>query len=252
VKPFRNRLGHAVRSVRRIRRIRLPFSPAWKAIPRVLARLELTRFQPAQPPFFTALHQSLDRHPVTTLGQLLDEAGEQIWGLAVFLLAMLTFIPGVANPLSLVTLVLGIRMMMGVSRPWIPEKLRRIALHRGKIKDLLAKVEARIAWLSARRGPRKAPSQGFLGCLVAWTAFVAALPIPLPFANVLPAIALILFGVALLEEWPFMAWVGALISLGTTVYFAFSIQQIIIMFTEMGHWLLDKFHPGWLPCASMH
>jgi hypothetical protein len=179
------------------------------------------------------------------MGQLLEDAGEQVWGLTVLLLAMLTFIPGVANMVSLATLLIGIRMMRGAPQPWLPETLRRMELHRGKIKGLLAKVETRIAWLAKRRGPRQAPSQRFLGFLVAWTAFIAALPIPLPFANVLPAIALILFGVALLEEWPFMAWLGAAISLGTTVYFTFSIRQILIMFAEMWRWIVKVIQPGW-------
>ena len=227
---------------RRSRRIRASLGPVWAAFPRTLP--ELIRTKTEQRPFFTALHELLDRHPVITLGLLLQEAGEQASGLAVLLLAMLTFLPGVANVLSLATLWIGVRMMLGATQPWLPGTLRRLELHRGRIKDLLAQVESRIAWLAKRRGPRQAPSQRFLGFLVAWTAFVAALPIPLPFANVLPALALILFGVALLEEWPAMAWLGALISLGTTVYFAFSIRQILIMFTEMGRWFMNAVRPG--------
>jgi hypothetical protein len=180
------------------------------------------------------------------MGQLLEDAGEQAWGLTVLLLAMLTFIPGVANVLSLATILIGALMMRGAAQPWLPNNLRRLELHRGRIEELLAKVEIRIAWLAKRRGPRQAPSQRFLGFLVAWTAFVAALPIPLPFANVLPAAALILFGVALLEEWPFMAWLGAAISLGTTIYFAFSIRQILIMFAGTWRWFAQLLQPGWI------
>jgi hypothetical protein len=213
-------------------------------LPRIIPHLELIRTAEAQQPFFTALRELLDRHPVITMGQLLEEAGEQASGLTVLLLAMLTFIPGVANVLSLATLFIGLRMLWGASQPWLPETLQRMELHRGKLKDLMAQVETRIAWLAKRRGPRRAPSQRFLGFLVAWTAFIAALPIPLPFANAMPAVALTLFGVALLEEWPFMAWLGATISLGTSIYFAFSIRQILIMFTEMGQWFLKAVQPG--------
>ena len=230
-----------MRSTRRTERFQASLAPIWRLLP----HLQLIRIKEGQRPFFTALHELLDRHPVITMGQLLEDAGEQAWGLTVLLLAMLTFIPGVANVLSLATLLIGIRMMRGASEPWLPGNLRRLELHRGKTKELLAKVEARIAWLAKRRGPRRAPSQRFLGFLVTWTAFVAALPIPLPFANALPAVALILFGVALLEEWPFMAWLGASISLGTTIYFAFSIRQILIMFTDMRHWFVPAIQAGW-------
>ena len=228
-----------------MKRMQVSLAPLWAALPRALPHLELIRITAEPRPFFMALHELLDRHPVITMGQLLEEAGEQVWGLTVLLLAMLTFIPGVANMVSLATLLIGVSMLRGASTPWLPGTLLRMELHRGRIKNLLAKVESRIAWLAKRRGPRQAPSQRFLGFLVTWTAFVAALPIPLPFANVLPAVALILFGVALLEEWPFMAWLGAAISLGTTIYFAFSIRQILLMFAEMWHWFMKVIQPGW-------
>ena len=178
-------------------------------------------------PFFGFLHQLLDRHPHLTLGRLLDEAGEQVWGLTVFFLALLTFIPGVANVLSLATLVVGLQMLWGSPHPWLPKRLQSQVIHRGRTKELLAAVERRLGWLLRQRSTRRKPSLRFAGFLVAWTAFLAALPLLLPFANVLPALALILLGVALLEEWPLLAWIGAAGSLAATVYFAFSIQQII-------------------------
>jgi hypothetical protein len=187
---------------------------------RLLAALVAGRSAP--PPFFKVLHAALDRHPSLPLGRLLDEAGEQAWGLTVLVLALLTFIPGVANVLSLATLLVGLQMLGGRPQPWIPGVLRGVVLRRGRVKSLLAKVEERMGWLAERRGQRRPPSQRFLGFLVAWTAFLAALPIPLPFANVLPAVALILYGTALLEEWPLLAWLGVLQTVGTTVYFAFS------------------------------
>jgi hypothetical protein len=153
---------------------------------------------------------------------LLDEAGEQTWGLTVLLLALLTFIPGVANVLSLATLLVGLRMCWGSPHPWLPRVIQGVEIHPGRVKNLLATIERRLAWLAKRRGSRRAPSQRLLGLLIAWTAFIAALPIPLPFANALPAVALVLFGVALLEEWPALAWIGALATLATTAYFAYS------------------------------
>ena len=192
----------------------------------------LVERQGVERPFFGFLHELLDRHEHLTLGRILDEAGEQVWGLSVFFLALLTFIPGVANVLSLATLVVGLQMLWGAPHPWLPKRLQDQEIHHGRTKDLLAAIERRLAWLLRQRTTRRKPSLRFAGFLVAWTAFLAALPLLLPFANVLPAVALILLGVALLEEWPFLAWVGAACSLGVTIYFAFSIQQII-------HWTLS-------------
>ncbi|MBI4912621.1 MAG: exopolysaccharide biosynthesis protein [Acidobacteria bacterium] len=175
-------------------------------------------------PFFGALKDLLDREPDATLGRLLDEAGEQVYGLTVLLLALLTFIPGVANVLSLATLLVGLQMLWGSPHPWLPRALQGHVLHRGRIKELLGQIEARLEWFLKRPRIRRRPSLRFLGFLVAWAAFIAALPIPLPFANALPAAALVLMGVALLEEWPRLAWFGALLTLTTTVYFALSFE----------------------------
>lgn len=219
-------------------------SEGWKGLKRSLPRLELVSLKVPQRPFFTALHELLDRHPVITMGQLLDEAGEQVWGLTVLILAMLTFIPGVANVISLATLLVGLGLMRKAAHPWLPQKLHRMELHRGRIKEILAKVESRLKWLASGDRVRRIPSQRFLGFLVAWSAFIALLPIPLPFANMLPAVALILYGVALLEEWPTLAWYGAAITLGATVYFAFSIRQLLIMLGGLWHWITQHLQQG--------
>lgn len=171
---------------------------------------------------FRLLDRLLEAEGTVSVRELLDEAKEQTYGLALLILALLTFIPGVANVLSLGTLALGLQLWWGRSHPWLPEALQRHELQRGHVKALLAQVEARLAWLGTRTAPRRAPGRRILGFLVSWTAFLAALPVPLPLANVLPAVGLVLFGVALLEEWPLLAWLGAACSLLTTVYFAFS------------------------------
>lgn len=220
------------------------FKSRWKGLKPSLPHLDLVSLRIPQRPFFTALHELLDRHPVITLGQLLQEAGEQVWGLTVLILAMLTFIPGVANVVSVATLLAGIGMMRKSPHPWLPQKLQRMELHRGRVKEMLAKVESRLAWLATDHRERRAPSERLLGFLVAWSAFIALLPMPLPFANMFPAVALILFGVALLEEWPSLAWYGAAISLGTTIYFAFSIRQILIMLAGMWRWAARCARPG--------
>lgn len=171
---------------------------------------------------FRLLDKLLEQDGTVSVRELLDEAGTQTYGLALLILALLTFIPGVANLLSLGTMALGLQLWWGRSHLWLPDPLQRFEMQRGHVKGMLAQVESRIAWLGARTTPRKAPGRRTLGFLVSWTAFLAALPVLLPFANVLPAIGLVLLGVSLLEEWPLLAWLGAGFSLLTTVYFALS------------------------------
>lgn len=171
---------------------------------------------------FRLLDRLLQAEGTVSVGELLDQAGDQTYGLAVLLLALLTFIPGVANVLSLGTLAVGLQLWWGRSHPWLPRALQRHEMQRGHVKALLAQVESRLAWLGTRTGPRRPPGRRTLGFLVSWTAFLAALPVPLPLANVLPAGGLVLLAVSMLEEWPLPAWIGAGVSLLTTGYFALS------------------------------
>lgn len=195
----------------------------------------------ARNPLFTALDELLDQDGTVSLGELLDAAGEQVYGLGVLLLALVTFIPGVANFISVGTMILGTQMAFGQPHPWIPKRVQTFEMRRGRIKEALAKMEEHLAPLRENRAPKRAVNPRWLGALVVWTAFLASLPILLPFANVLPAVALVLLGMALLEEWPLLMWLGLAGSLGTTLYFALAIREIIQWAVGLFHWILRLF-----------
>lgn len=200
-----------------------------RAKPRVRNRAEFGHAGGVPPPLslFRLLNQLLEEDGTVSVRELLEYAGEQTYGFALLILALLTFIPGVANVLSLGTLALGLQLWWGRDHLWLPERLQSFEMQRGRVKELLAQVEAKLAWLGTRTTPRQPPSRRVLGFLVSWTALLAALPVLLPFANVLPALGLVLFGAAMLEEWPLLAWMGAAFSLMTTVYFALSAGLIL-------------------------
>jgi len=77
-----------------------------------------------------------------------------------------------------------------------------------------------------------------MGAIIAWTGFLLALPVPLPFGNQLPAATLCLLGAALLEERPAWAWIGAAASCGNSLYFAFSFDLIYRACMKAFHMLM--------------
>jgi hypothetical protein len=180
--------------------------------------------QPSQKPFFATLHALLDAEGEITLGELLDAAGEQTYGLLVLLLSLPNLIPGLNVGLAPVggagLMALGAQLAWGTPHPWVPRRVQAQPIHKGRIKDGLARLEAqlnRFRWGSSERRPL---SRRWMGAVIAWTGFLLALPVPLPFGNQLPAAILCLLGAALLEERPTWAWIGAAASFGNTVYFA--------------------------------
>lgn len=189
-----------------------------------------------RPTFFQLLGGLLAEDGTLSLRELLDRGGsERIYGLALTLLALLSFLPGVANLIALAILGLGLQMVAGRRHPWLPKRVLDHEMHQGKVKALLAKVEVQIRRLGPRREPPRPIPPRLLGLLVSWTALLLSLPLLLPFANVLPAAALLLMGIALLEDWPFAAWLGLAGGAGTTVYFALSFDLVLKALKAVWH-----------------
>ena len=191
---------------------------------------------PTPKPFFQTLHALLDAEGEITLGELLDAAGEQTYGLLVLLVALPNLIPGLNVGLAPVggigLMALGAQLAWGTPHPWVPKRIQIQPIHKGRIKDALAKLEAQLKRFRWRGAEQRPLSHRWMGACIAWTGFLLAIPVPLPFGNQLPAATLCLLGAALLEERPAWAWIGAAGSLGNTLYFAFSFDLILRTFTK--------------------
>jgi hypothetical protein len=192
--------------------------------------------------FFATLHALLDEDGEITLGELLDAAGEQTYGLLTLLLSLPNLIPGLNLGLAPVggigLMALGLQMAWGIPHPWVPRRVQAQPIHKGRIKEALAKFEAQLNRFRWRGAHRRRLNRRWMGAAIAWTGFLLAIPVPLPFGNQLPAAILCLLGAALLEERPAWAWIGAAASLGNTLYFAFSFDLILRAFSKTFHMLV--------------
>ncbi|BDU70564.1 hypothetical protein GETHOR_26650 [Geothrix oryzae] len=199
--------------------------------------------QPAPKPFFETLHALLDAEGEITLGELLDAAGEQTYGLLTLLLSLPSLVPGLNIGLAPVggigLIALGSQLAWGTAHPWVPRRVQDQAIHKGRIKNALAKLEAQLDRFRWRGAERRPLNHRWVGACITWTGFLLAIPVPLPFGNQLPAAILCLLGAALLEERPTWAWIGAAASLGNTVYFASSFGLIARGFLKAFHALVQ-------------
>lgn len=174
------------------------------------------------------LHARLARSGEVSLGELLESTHEQGYGLLILVAGLTSFIPGISMLGGLLGLWLGLQMLRGLPRPWLPRRLSHLRLHRGRVKEALARFERWLTRLDQSSSSRHPLHQRGIGLLVVWTAFLTALPVPpiLPLGNALPAASLCLFGAALLEERPSWAWFGTLGMLATTLYLGLSVRLI--------------------------
>lgn len=178
--------------------------------------------------FFELLDSLLGKGGSVTLQELLDRGGaEHIYGLGIVALSATAFIPGVTNVLAIGIVGLGVQMAAGRAYPWLPKKVLHHRLQHGRLKAILAKAGRFLDRMGPRTTPSKPLPRRLMGLLVTWTALLLALPLLLPFSNLLPGAALLMMGIALLEDRPLAAWLGLAGSLATTIYFILSFDLVL-------------------------
>ena len=219
-----------IRTRRQVSRLAQVMPGSSPSLRRALARMRSTLLagRPPAPPFFQTLHALLAQEGDVSLDELMATAGEQTYGLLILVSGLISFIPGVSMAGGLVALILGLQMARGVPRPWLPRRLASLHLHRGRVKEGLARFEGWLARLGRRGDSGQPLNQRWMGVMALWTAFLTALPVPpiIPMGNAIPAATLCLLGAALLEERPAWAWIGALGMLGTTLYLGLSARLL--------------------------
>ncbi|MBU6405046.1 MAG: exopolysaccharide biosynthesis protein [Proteobacteria bacterium] len=171
------------------------------------------------------LQAALDAQPgeQIRLGDLVEPLHERAFGFLLLVLALPNFVPvpiGIGGPMGVLTALVGLQMLLGLSRPWLP---RRVADYRfarssaGKVlgfsKPLLTRLEKlaspRLEILTHRRAGL------FSGLLLVVVGVLLALPIP--FTNWPIGVLLLLYGIALMERDGALllaAWLLSLLGIG--------------------------------------
>ena len=168
-----------------------------------------------------------------TLGELRAAAGDRSFGALLVLLAIPNMvaglIPGLSILLGLPLILVSLQLLVGADRPWLPRRLARLEIPRADLRRIVGRVQPFLQRLERALKPRleflMAPwAERLIGlaCLVL-SLFVF---LPIPFANLLPATGVLLFGFSLLERDGLMAlaavgavWISAALFGG--VAFAF-------------------------------
>ncbi len=175
-----------------------------------------------------ATAQAAVRDPEVTLAELLVLLGEQ--GLLVFcaLLAvpflMPVTVPLMSTAFGIPMLLIGFAVMM--SRvPWLPGRLLAYRVAAGTVRQMLARLRGWAVRFEHLVRPRAlALSGGRLvnfvnGGLVVLAVLLLMAPLPLvPFANTVPAIAIILLCFGMAERDGFVIALGWLATLASTAY----------------------------------
>jgi len=139
-----------------------------------------------------------------TLDWMLENLGPQSSGFIILVLALLAAAPGVSIPAGVLLLVVAIQMVAGRSRPTLPRWIAARPLPSRSLSAILRRavpVLKLVERVVRRRGPKlaRAGEERVVGLTIVLLT-IRLLTNPLPFSNVLPALAIALISLAHIEE----------------------------------------------------
>jgi hypothetical protein len=154
-----------------------------------------------------------DRLSFTELAQKLQA---RAWGGLLFIFAAINVLPlppGTSAFFALPIMIVSAQMLFGCASPWFPAKIDRRGVTKSELERLIGKVgwfERRVERVFTPRlarltGPAASRAIGLI-CLL--LALVAAIPVPL--FHVAPAVAILIFGLALIYRDGALVIAGAI------------------------------------------
>lgn len=156
-----------------------------------------------------------------TVGSLLDHFGSRSFGPLLALFALIAIvppvgaIPGVPTAMAVLIVLLSIQLLFGKTHPWVPHRLQKMGFAVEKVEKARDRSGKWLARIDRLIGPRlQWATRGAAQPLAAFATTLVALLMPplelLPMAAMLPAAAVLLFGLGM------MARDGLLMLLGFT------------------------------------
>ncbi len=176
------------------------------------------------------------RESVLTLDEFLEGLEARSYAFAIAALDVINCVPTGIPWLSTVTgvpmFLLAIQYFLGRAAPSLPAFIGRRGLSRGKLQDFLGRARGRIARLESIIRPRHdwwVSGMPRRIMLLTWLLLIILLALPVPFDNLLPALAILFFCLALLEGDGMMAIIGWFFAIVTVVWtiFLLTVGQIL-------------------------
>jgi hypothetical protein len=150
-----------------------------------------------------------------SISDLLDLTGERAFGALMFVLALPNVIPtppGTSTILGLPLIILAFQLSYGRRSPWLPKMLAARSIPRAGFAAMLARTNPTLRRVERVLKPRLSFLVGpiaerFIGLALLVLALILFLPIPL--GNMLPAVAICVMSLSLIEHDGFAALIGA-------------------------------------------
>ena len=158
--------------------------------------------------------------------------GPLLLALSMFILLPTGAIPIFPDIIGLVIIFLCVQLIIGRKTPWLPEKIRKFSVKREKFEKGRDKIKPYTKKIDKLFKPRLQFMTGaIMNRLYATICIVLAITIfPLgfiPFAAMIPAFAIALFGISISTKDGLMASIACATSLGSLIATYFFVQNLL-------------------------
>ncbi|MEZ5278581.1 MAG: exopolysaccharide biosynthesis protein [Opitutaceae bacterium] len=190
-----------------------------------------------------------------TLGEILDRVGTKGFGLLMMVLSLPSALPvpaaGYSTPFGILFVFLGIQMLIGRRKPWLPKWALRISFKPGFAEKMLAGAARSFALLERLVKPRfewvaSRPGMALMSVLVIIMACLMILPIPL--TNTAPAMVIFLIGVGVSERDGLFAAAASILGVVAVAFYGFIIYLLATAGVEgvqnLKDWIIAKLKGG--------
>lgn len=178
--------------------------------------------------------------PGLTIGELVDKAAEAGFGFMIGILVLIA-IPffGLSTPFGLAIALMGLQMMAGRVRPWLPKRARRRELSMSMLDRVATILARRTRWLvkATRRRWEALIRPRIVGLGIFILALGLALPLPIPGSNWVFLAPLFIYSVGLLERDGVWIAIAHACLLADLVLMAVFGGAVWIVLQRIGGWL---------------
>lgn len=167
--------------------------------------------------------------PTLTIAALSEALSGRAYGILLLVLALPNLIPIPAPGLSAIVgaplILVTLQMMLGLKSPWFPGFIAKRTLKTAQLKNVCTRVVPVMEKLERITSPRlkflaRPPADRVIALICAVLSLMIMMPIP--FGNALPAFAICLFAIGILQRDGVLVLAGLLVTLlGTAAISAF-------------------------------
>lgn len=161
---------------------------------------------------------------------LLKRTEEHGFGMMITFLTLPFLLPvplvGISTLLNIGSLLLGVQLGLGFHRVWLPERIVRLHISSALSTAFLKNLNRLLHPLERLVRPRlevltlSGLSRRSIGICIAWCSALTALPLPIPFTNKVPALAMLFLAVGMIEFDGIFILIGYAMVVATTLLYA--------------------------------